>query len=219
MFKPLITFEKWIDPLDPKSKITDRNKYFDGQEVEFMDIMQKEKEKEKREKDEDEEESPELKGSKVFMGPHGIIPINFHNIPSKQYNFWVYHTNFNVSEKVLLLMNKIEGVEVLKLWTRYRGWIGIGRLFNEEEVFENIRKKINSIFNQKEENILKGKKAAIQSLQEVLGKNYKFFDIFESKQGWLYPAVSDSEENLKNMIQKVRDAENAEDKQDENDNK
>ena len=114
-------------------------------------------------------------------------------------------------------MNKIEGVEVLKVWTRYRGWIGIGRLFDDEEVFDNIRKKINLLFNAKEENMISGKKAAVHCLQEVLGKNYKFFDVFESKDGWLYPAVADSEQSLKDMIQKVKDEENAENKQDEND--
>lgn len=70
-----------------------------------------------------------------FMGgPAGIIPLNELNAPSKNFNLWVGHASFHLSRPVLLRMARVPGVEILKVWTPYRFWLGVGRAFEEREV-------------------------------------------------------------------------------------
>jgi hypothetical protein len=65
------------------------------------------------------------------------------------YDCWVGHTNFNLTENIKEELNKVEGVEVLKICSRYRFFIGIGRMFDFKEVRKNIEEKTIS----KEKNI------------------------------------------------------------------
>jgi hypothetical protein len=52
---------------------------------------------------------------------------------------WMGHANFDITPDIKDKLNKIEGVELLKICSRYRFFIGIGRMFN----FKNVRKLID----------------------------------------------------------------------------
>lgn len=56
---------------------------------------------------------------------------------------WIGHTNFNLTENIKDELDQIEGVEMLKVYSRYRFLVGIGRMFD----FTDVRKNIESIFN------------------------------------------------------------------------
>lgn len=56
---------------------------------------------------------------------------------------WIGHTNFNLTENIKDKLDQIEGVEMLKVYSRYRFLVGIGRMFD----FSDVRKNIESIFN------------------------------------------------------------------------
>ena len=62
------------------------------------------------------------------------------------FDCWVGHTNFDITPSILNELNETDGVEILKLCSRYRFFIGVGRMFD----FKNVRKNL-------EENILKGR--------------------------------------------------------------
>lgn len=56
---------------------------------------------------------------------------------------WIGHTNFNLTEDIKDELDQIEGIEMLKVYSRYRFLVGIGRMFD----FSDVRKNIESIFN------------------------------------------------------------------------
>jgi len=129
---PTIIWEKWIDPFGEN---IDEAKWGDYDE-EDNDLSFQSELKEQLQKP-----------IKVISSPLGIIPYNEHSASSKIFNFWVGHTNFNLSKKVCDTIEKIEGVEILDVFTRYRFRIAIGKAFKDNEVLNTIKLSINSLFN------------------------------------------------------------------------
>lgn len=61
------------------------------------------------------------------------------------FNCWIAHTNFDITPKIKDKLNSIPGIELLKICSRYRFFIGIGQMFD----FKEVRNKI-------EESLIKG---------------------------------------------------------------
>ena len=57
------------------------------------------------------------------------------------FDCWLGHTNFNISKDVKNNLNKVNGIEVLKICSRYRFFIGVGRMFD----FPKVRTEIERI--------------------------------------------------------------------------
>ena len=58
------------------------------------------------------------------------------------FDCWVGHTNFNLSKKIASELEKIEGVELLRICSRYRFFIGIGKMFDFKAVRKNLEKRL-----------------------------------------------------------------------------
>lgn len=56
------------------------------------------------------------------------------------YECWIGHTNFDITESIKSAVEKTNGVEILKICSRYRFFIGVGKMFN----FSEVRKEIES---------------------------------------------------------------------------
>jgi hypothetical protein len=128
--EPLLVWEKWIDPFGQAlddAKWTDyENEIDDLEDVEFLD-----------------EEIPiSEKPIRAIATPMGIIPYNEFTAPAHIFNFWVAHTNFNISPKISRIIEESEGVEILDIFTRYRFRIGIGKCFNDSETMKQINDNI-----------------------------------------------------------------------------
>tara|TARA_Y100000385_G_C13060526_1_gene624161 strand:- start:531 stop:959 length:429 start_codon:yes stop_codon:yes gene_type:complete len=54
------------------------------------------------------------------------------------FDCWMGHTNFNITPKLRDVLDAVDGVEVLKICSRYRFFIGVGKMFD----FTNVRKSI-----------------------------------------------------------------------------
>lgn len=61
---------------------------------------------------------------------------------TSNFDCWIGHTNFNLTEDIKNKMNKIDGIEVLRICSRYRFVIGIGKMFNFSEVREEIEQQL-----------------------------------------------------------------------------
>jgi hypothetical protein len=85
-----------------------------------------------------------VKGIKVIATPMGIIPINENTASGKIFNFWMGHTNFNITSKICDLIENTDGVECLDIFTRYRFRIAIGKAFNDADTMLLIQ---NNIYN------------------------------------------------------------------------
>jgi len=61
---------------------------------------------------------------------------------ASSFDCWIGHTNFNITEEVKNKVNKIDGVEILKIHSRYRFFIGIGKMFDFKSVRQDIEKAL-----------------------------------------------------------------------------
>jgi hypothetical protein len=76
--------------------------------------------------------------------------------PTKMFDCWIGHTNFDITEIEKNALDQVEGIEVLKIMSRYRFFIGIGKLFNltevrpliDEALFINKEHMISQIMNE-----------------------------------------------------------------------
>lgn len=83
--------------------------------------------------------------------PQAALPIDQKTLDNismaSSFDCWMGHTNFNITEDTLDNLNKMEGVEVLKICSRYRFFIGIGRMFD----FKEVRKSIEDSLTKEQE--------------------------------------------------------------------
>ena len=63
------------------------------------------------------------------------------------YDCWMGHTNFDITNRIKETLDSIDGVEILKICSRYRFFIGVGQMFN----FSEVRKSIENAFINKKE--------------------------------------------------------------------
>ena len=82
--------------------------------------------------DEETRESTHIIGISEEMAQDAAIASNF--------DCWVGHTNFDITPVIFGTLNKIRGVELLKICSRYRFFIGIGKMFK----FRNVRRDLEN---------------------------------------------------------------------------
>ncbi len=127
-----IVWEKWVDPYFQDSE----------SEAQWSDYQEPE---------EDDEESEEIQSTEkmfVISSPMGIIPYNEYSAPSKIFNFWVGHANFDITENIAKIVEQSRGVEILDIFTRYRFRIAIGKGFQDRDVMNVINNSIGLYFNE-----------------------------------------------------------------------
>jgi hypothetical protein len=75
-----------------------------------------------------------------------IVPKNFYETVSlmSRFDCWIGHTNFNLKNSIKNKLNEVDGIEVLNIISRYRFFIGIGKMFKFTEVRKDIEKTICS---------------------------------------------------------------------------
>jgi hypothetical protein len=131
----LIIWQKWVDP-------------FLGD-----DLPDKEHDPYTAEYDEEDEgdtsldtNTPMISSSKssirVIATPMGIIPINENTVSSKLFNFWVGHTNFDITKDLAEVIERTSGIETLDIFTRYRFRIAVGKAFGDSEVMRDINQRV-----------------------------------------------------------------------------
>ena len=63
---------------------------------------------------------------------------------ANNFDCWVAHTNFNLTEQIKNELDSVDGIEMLKVFSRYRFLVGVGRMFNFADVRKNIETKLKS---------------------------------------------------------------------------
>lgn len=134
--EPKIVWEKWTDPFGENFDETKWNHYDDEDLDENSELL-----------DHDMIKSRMSKPIKVIASPLGIIPYNEYTASSKIFNFWVGHTNFDISTPIVEVIEKCEGVELLDIFTRYRFRVGIGKCFNDSETMNNITETVRNLLD------------------------------------------------------------------------
>lgn len=96
-----------------------------------------------------EEEIEEIMSSQQDLQPlndNAFIPVDDKLIENinlvTNFDCWMGHTNFNITEEIKSALDQTEGVEALKICSRYRFFVGIGRMFDFKDVRKNIEQTI-----------------------------------------------------------------------------
>jgi hypothetical protein len=141
--KPLIVWQKWIDPFGE-----------DIEDIRWTDYDNEIPTINPSSKTEDQEDLPvkqTSKSIKVIASPMGLIPYSEHTASGKIFNFWTGHTNFNLYKNIIDILEQIDGVETLDVFTRYRFRIGIGKCFDDSLVMDDINKTLYKLLETKNE--------------------------------------------------------------------
>lgn len=137
----LIVWQKWVDPFgfdeDDLPPLDDEPDFLD----EHNNVVEPDNDSETDIKN---EKYKILKTNhiRVMATPMGIIPVNENTSSSKIFNFWVGHTNFNITRTVAKIIEDTDGVETLDIFTRYRFRIGIGKVFSDSDVMRDINENV-----------------------------------------------------------------------------
>tara|TARA_Y100000034_G_scaffold124865_1_gene173599 strand:- start:1017 stop:1625 length:609 start_codon:yes stop_codon:yes gene_type:complete len=75
---------------------------------------------------------------KLVHTPVGMYQVDDRMNPIRQFDCWLGHTNFDITDSIKNKIESIAGVEVLVILTRYRFFIGVGKLFSFRDVRVNI---------------------------------------------------------------------------------
>jgi hypothetical protein len=184
-----LVWQKWFDPLG--SNIND---------FEFPGAIGTMETDEIFEEDDDEYDNTKIqlpgRGLRLVYTPFGVLPITEYNNPDKNFNFWVCHTNFNISKSVKEAIEAVDGVESLTIFSRYRFRIGVGQLFDASQVKSDIQKALN-ISSDKGlvQNVVldEDTQKAVNDLKEQISKNNKFWAIYVVPNGEITSVVSNED--------------------------
>ena len=71
----------------------------------------------------------------IFMGPKIYTPIGIFEYddqmsPGKMFDCWIGHCNFPLYDNEMDILDNIPGIECLERITKYRFFIGVGKMFN-----------------------------------------------------------------------------------------
>jgi hypothetical protein len=79
---------------------------------------------------------------KVIATPMGVIPINENTASNKIFNFWMGHTNFDITKDIVDTIEETSGVESLDIFTRYRFRISVGKAFDDSQIMRDINDRV-----------------------------------------------------------------------------
>ena len=141
---------------------------------------------------------------KLISTPVGIFQLHDKANPIKQLDCWTGHTNFDITKSVQQKIECVKGVELLMVLSRYRFFVGVGRLFD----FKSVRRKLEKSVCHNAETKKKssstdtdtdtGVKEAVDLIKDIISGD-KHWAIYVSPDGEI-DYVSTNEEDDENYL-------------------
>lgn len=78
----------------------------------------------------------------VVHTPFGHVPYDSKFKPSDRWDCWLGYTNFGITKKALDKLQQVEGVDALKVLSRYSFCVGVGKLFEFNDVRQRIEHEL-----------------------------------------------------------------------------
>tara|TARA_R100000008_G_scaffold84071_1_gene70622 strand:- start:2459 stop:3055 length:597 start_codon:yes stop_codon:yes gene_type:complete len=120
--------------------------------------------------------------------PMGMFQLHDKMNIMNQFDCWMGYTNFDITKSVEEAIESIEGVELLSVMTRYRFFLGVGKMFSFSDVRRSIESKLcSSTLDQNTKESVDLIKASISS--------DRYWTIFVSQSGEISYASTNSEED------------------------
>jgi hypothetical protein len=114
----------------------------------FPDEEEDDEEVDEFEEDTEYDDEENDNGRLLSVIPQQINPF----FQLKKYNLWTGHTNFKITEAIVLIIENELGVETLDIITPYRFHMSIGKRFNEKEVKLNVTNTVINFIKKYEKN-------------------------------------------------------------------
>jgi hypothetical protein len=192
-------WEKWVDPLG-------------GNQSEFEHLMDDEDDE-----DGEDESGPKPVGSlvpanslpKMFKIMHtpqfGAISLGEHAFAANRFDFWILHTNFEITKDIRDIISKVPGVESNDVLTRYRTRVGFPRsgLFNASKVKSTVQDAIRYYFHETQninlsnfETSLDGLTVSMQvrEVRDNIDKKHDYWTIYVLPNGHMEVITADEED-------------------------
>jgi hypothetical protein len=138
----IIIWQKWVDPFgedefpEDVSSLDDAEPEFYDDEANHTDSL------DNNFKNKEPSMHTLKRNIKVIATPMGIIPVTDNTASGKIFNFWLGHSNFNITTKIASIIEETDGVETLDIFTRYRFRISVGKAFNDSDVMRHINENV-----------------------------------------------------------------------------
>lgn len=127
--------------------------------------------------------------SKLLHTPLGFFPIDSPLKPSDRWDCRMGHTNFEITQSTKDILNRVDGVEALKVLGRYTFFIGIATMFKFKDVRVDIEKQLCSYTEQ--EVLDEETKITVDLVRGQLETN-KYWSILVTSSGKVDYVVSNS---------------------------
>lgn len=154
-FKQKIGWQKYEDFIEKQLSSPILGTILQNIAEQHADIMPDDEEDE----EEDMEDYENLKEGLMRVGP--MIPISNQLIEDisilSSFECWIGHTNFDITLDIKDKLNKVPGIELLKICSRYRFFVGIGQMFDFQDVRNDIEKAIIEKENDDDRRVYKHK--------------------------------------------------------------
>lgn len=134
-----VVWEKWKDPLLSNQQETEWPGYDldeDGEKIPIHTPMQQ----------------------PVIQTGFGMLSLMNDMSASSRFDFWVMHTNFDITEDFAFMIESLPGVETMEVYTRYRMRLGFPKsgLFKANEIMNNITELVKQLNIEKTKALLQG---------------------------------------------------------------
>ena len=113
-----------------------------------------------------------------------------------QFDCWVGYTNFDITKSIEKAIEQVEGVELLNIMTRYRFFLGVGKLFK----FPDVRLRIEGLLC--DAKLDEDTEEAIDIIKNDISSD-RYWTIFVTQTGEISYASTnkDSDEDYLNKLQ------------------
>ena len=128
--------------------------------------------------------------------PMGMFQLHDKMNIFNQFDCWMGYTNFEITHSVKDTLEKTEGVELLHIMTRYRFFLGVGKMFN----FSDVRRSVETLLC--ESVIDEYSKESIGLIKENISSD-KYWAIFVTKTGEILYA-STNEDSDEDYLKKLK---------------
>ena len=135
---------------------------------------------------------------KLVSTPIGIFQLHDKANPIKQLDCWTGHTNFDITKSVQEKIEKIRGIELLMVLSRYRFFVGVGKLFDFKNVRHKLEKSICDLSKTKkkkpakDDDMTQDVEDAVALIKNIISSD-KYWAIYVSPEGEIdYASTNDA---------------------------
>jgi hypothetical protein len=218
MTKKQICWQKYIDPLQ-----TNIQEFDPTNEVE----LGKEPEEDFVTTDIEDNIIYGIDNQKIISTPFGLLTVNSNSLATSNFDFWIMHTNFDITPTIAATISNIEGVETIEILTRYRARIGFPisefidkngkrqRLFSSTEIKQKIEKSLlekpshsNITIDTIIRNLFNDEVLAVFNQKRLLASKYEYWAMLILPNGNIQVTQTDNKEEYEKQYKILNDTSN-----------